>query len=499
MPTLETLPPEIRALILVALDGYTTFKAAVLSCHALHDAFNASKKSILAQFLRNALGGDEVIAAATRTACIEAHLRSRNNIAIDNVPEFMNGIQAFKEDASVSQSPREYEACMARAHVCEELEVAYSRSFKDRKTDERSCLTVAESDRFRMAIHRLFLISIYIQSIVVLPLCLSVATRVPLFYGEFSVQAVFDLLHIVDWMAKTAMECLPPGTAMRRQGTYPLVCLFSGPLRLYNAYMHPGQADAFLRKVDRRVRRQFGAWEQDILHHRQILSRTGVQPEVPQDMSSVVGLAAGPGLECSKCQARPGERIWDQQNWMHVPRNMRLEGLVDWMGYHLAGNYYERDLFLRYLGVEDPHPKQLRIRNARQINVALSPAPDLTIPRILTELLALPHTGNTKEALYLQRDGFNGVTGNDLLCLPCLEDMVGSRLPVWWGSKKLAAVPDEANKPKCLFGMECTEQKIADHAYDHNHACVGNDFGFLDGYKESNKIKGMYTKAGKRR
>ncbi|KZV79123.1 hypothetical protein EXIGLDRAFT_846843 [Exidia glandulosa HHB12029] len=492
--SLETLPFDVIDQILLASASYADLQAAVLSCHALHGVFNIRKTSILAHTLRLAMGGNDVIAASFRTVRIETRL----NLGIANVDQVMATIQTIHEDASYILTAKEYAICMARAHVCEGLEVAYSRSFKDRNTDDCSCLTVAESDRFRMALHRLWLCSAYIQSPVVKPLCLSASTRVPLLYGELSVQAVFDLVHVVGWMGTTVMGCLPPDIAMRRQGKYPLVCLSSGPSNVYNAYQLPQRTDEFLPKISRQLRHRYRSWEHDIDLHREILSRTTAQPAVPDDMSTIVELPDGPGPECSKCQAKPGVCVWDKHNWTHVPRNMRLQGLVDWLG-RLAGNYYERHLFLQYLGVDDPRPNYLCIRNTRRIAVALSPAPNITVSSILQELLALPHNvTTTEEELYLEGDGFNSVTDEDLLCLPCLEDLVGSRLPVWWGGKKIDAVPDEANKPKCSFGMECSEQKLADHAYDFNHSCIGQDFGIIDGYKESLRIQRMYTKAGKR-
>ncbi|KLO11362.1 hypothetical protein SCHPADRAFT_475542 [Schizopora paradoxa] len=54
-PTLENLPMDVRDRLLCTLPDEESLKAAVLSCKALHEAYELHKKSINTEVFRNRL------------------------------------------------------------------------------------------------------------------------------------------------------------------------------------------------------------------------------------------------------------------------------------------------------------------------------------------------------------------------------------------------------------------------------------------------------------
>ncbi|KZV96451.1 hypothetical protein EXIGLDRAFT_423803 [Exidia glandulosa HHB12029] len=120
----------------------------------------------------------------------------------------------------------------------------------------------------------------------------------------------------------------------------------------------------------------------------------------------------------SKCEARPGVRLWNRENWQYAPLNLRLDdSFADWLAGGLSNNRHDRALLFRYLGITDtnlrqhthPRPKK------RQAVDDLDPVPDMTIPRMLLALCDLdPRPLNDRDAdsVPLGPDGFEGVTSN---------------------------------------------------------------------------------------
>ncbi|KZV94402.1 hypothetical protein EXIGLDRAFT_737032 [Exidia glandulosa HHB12029] len=291
--------------------------------------------------------------------------------------------------------------------------------------------------------------------------------------------------------------CLPVETTSDWREPLRLVCLCLGPATVLKAYLEPRKARAYLRCNDIWRFQNYDAWKEDLLtvfKEHQLLSPKEEEIKIPYEMKPIVVIPEVLALKCwtPKCEAHSGVRLWNEYNWNHAPRKLRLETLVDWLQGPLSRNKHERPLFLHLLGTPDERPHDSATFSRRKqrtpIKDILNTVPDMTLERVLHSLCGLPAiVADDKLQAYLQQDKFLGVTSKDLLCETCLDKMIHARLWVWWVTVKKQAAPKERGKYDCWFGSDCRLQTYKpDHAYRYNvRRCnTASSFpprGWLDG------------------
>ncbi|KZV93081.1 hypothetical protein EXIGLDRAFT_55918 [Exidia glandulosa HHB12029] len=481
MPLLLSLPPEMLDAIFMCFDDLAAVLATASSCRRLHGIYHPRRNFILPRVFRNALGGDGVIAASWRTLDVEAILPN-HTFAVTN--QVLADVQALKENKTdVPSTLEDCKVLFDRARVVQQLEVLYSRSQKDRRTRTTSRLTPGESDKFRQAVHRLWLLGLYTRTTgIVQDLCTNAATRVPLFYSEYSAQDVYDIHNILDWLDEQVDESLAPQETRRFLGARRFRSLFAGPGNILKAYIEPERAEHHLR-CDGPSRLSRDAWKDDVrlvFIRLQLLDETAAKLTIPDGIQPIIVLPEEAGIACSRCGARPGLRLWNGANWDYPPCRLRPEMVLELLPGNLKNNCYERTLLAHYLGITDslgatffwdtPRWKQT---DTMAKNLLTTAAPPMTAAQILQALCDLPSLLDAEHRSYIQNCAFSGVTNADLLCGGCLIELVKARLWVFWVDVKLRATPKEdGKKPNCPHGYNCASQALKmEHAYDLNHAC----------------------------
>ncbi|KZV93072.1 hypothetical protein EXIGLDRAFT_55822 [Exidia glandulosa HHB12029] len=473
MPSLLTLPPEILDAIFMLFDDLATFLAMASSCKRFYDIYNHPHMFfILRHVLRDALGGKGVLAASLRTLGVEAIIPKYTLADADQV---LNDVQALKEDKTgMPTTLKEYKIHFHRARVVQQLEVLYSRSRKDRFTRTTSRLTPKESERFRLALHRLWLLGLYTRTTgVVQDLCMNADTRVPLFYSRYSAQDVYDIHDVLDWLDEQVDECLLLKDMRRFPGFYRFKSLFAGPCNVLKACLEPEKAEDHLR-CELHLSRD--AWKDDV--RLVFISRALLSTTRMRELQPIIVLPDEPGLVCWGCDARPGHRLWNAANWDYPPCSLRPEMVLDLLPGYLKNNCYERTLLAHYLGItdsfgatflrDDPHWRQT---DALAANLLATTTTHMNAAQILQAMCDLPFLANAEHRSYLQNSALSGVTNADLLCGRCLIDLVKDRLWVFWLDVKLHATPME-EKQNCPHGYNCTLQAVEpEHAYGLNHVC----------------------------
>ncbi|KZW01698.1 hypothetical protein EXIGLDRAFT_47936 [Exidia glandulosa HHB12029] len=477
MSTIHDLPLQMLDEILMAIDDPAALTAAVLSYRRFYNIFKARKDVIKRRVLRNALGGDDVIASSLRTVRIETILPNYNQYNPVDRARFLWDIQPLKEDKTNTPTASEYAICVERARLFQQLEVLYSRSMKDRRTDKTSRLSFEESDRFRAALHRLWLLCLYTGSTsVVQVLCMRAATRLPLFYDGYTAQDVYDLHCVLDWLGELVIGCLPVETTSEFREPFRLICLCAGPAKILAAYLEPDRLHDHLRNIDASRFRSDDGWKDDLIpvfKSHQLLSPAETEVQIPSEMKPIVVLTEEPDVKCwnPTCGAQPGVQLWDATNWGYGPRWLRLDTLLHSLPDYLRNNCYERHLFLHLLGTTDAGPRPVDLgRDYLQIIEAYDVVPGMTVARVFQEIFNLPALIRDEKCKeLLENDDFGGLTSNDLLCAECLDRMVKARLWLWWSYIKEKYAPQEHEKESCGYGYECRRQLWSlGHAFQCN-------------------------------
>ncbi|KZV95932.1 hypothetical protein EXIGLDRAFT_734219 [Exidia glandulosa HHB12029] len=483
MTSLQSLPQELHALILKFVDEIATLRAAVLTYRpfytACYDNENAVRRSVLGNLV-----GPKMRDAALRSVRVPAYMPTHREPEPGQPGSFVQVVKTNLSEAAMSAqaiSDDELRILCHRARVCNELEVLYSRWHKDRLTGNQSLLTLRESDDFRLCIYRLWLLSLYTApGSIVSNYFNKVEHRELLFYSDYTPQEVFNLHLVIDWMHEVVRQCeLPDG---RTQNAYHLQCIVGGPELVLDIYMHPEKLAEYLKGIKLT---QLGAtigetWTstsdlQHVFKTHHLLSPNETVARIPDGIVPIV-LPRVPVSACWKCGGHPGERVWNEDNWDHAPRNLRIESLVHWLPASLKENNFERPLFLNLLGVSDPESRAVpRRKKQAAVKTVVRTIPGMTVTRVLRALCKLPpHAQDLVDvdSLPLKPDDFEGISCTDLLCATCLKAMVTNRLWILWLKEKERAAPSEAEKGNCWYGIECRLQSFKpDHASRYNHAC----------------------------
>ncbi|KZV84608.1 hypothetical protein EXIGLDRAFT_776345 [Exidia glandulosa HHB12029] len=486
MPSLHRLPVELLDEVLRASANFATLRLAILSYKRFYLIYKAHPEIIERCVLENSLG-PEVLDAALRSIRIPAWMPTCHHTNIRDIVEIV--CTDFHENKMVKQriTDAEWSLLFDRALVCDELEVVYSRWYKDRLTDRKSLLTPAERKAFRMTIHRLWLLSSFAgKDSIVLDAVRDRAVRQELFYDSYSSQDVYNQHSVVGWMVELVEECLAPTEYTFSEFTR-MKCIVGSPDAVHAIYDTPEQACAILQHIEGLVDADHRGWQDDIRHilqDREVLSPNAPEGELPSEIVPLVVLPEASVLACSHCHTRRGVRLWNDTNWEHIPRQYRLETLSEWLKGDLRNNVHERQLLLHFFGIPDLYwrdsPEYTHRQEHADAKALLKPAPDdMTVPRVLRELCELPAFVDTDEHVaYLQQNEFRGVTASDLLCKRCLGEMVEARLWVWWLivkelSFKELSVPGQATSEDCRYGLDCRKQTSdPDHVFRFNHVCL---------------------------
>ncbi|KZV84620.1 hypothetical protein EXIGLDRAFT_753747 [Exidia glandulosa HHB12029] len=489
MPCLQRLPVELHDEVLKAIDDFATLRVAILSYKRFYLIYKAHPEIIERRVLENSLG-PEVLDAALRSIRIPAWMPTCHHTNIRDIVEIV--CTDFHENKMGQQriTDAEYSLLFDHALVCDELEVVFSRWYKDRLTDRKSLLTPAERKAFRMCIHRLWLLSSFAgKDSIVLDAIRDLAVRQQLFYDSYTSQDVYNLHSVIYWMFELVHECL----MLSDDAVLDFIrmkCIVGGPDVVFRIYEYPGASWELLEQVEGLVDADPGGWKADLRHifeNRKLSSPGAPEVEIPSHIVPLVVLPEESDFECSHCHMRYGVRLWNEANWEHVPRQYRLETLSEWFLGHLKDNVHERLLLLHFFGIPEsrnPYGDDTRaytqcIAHA-DAKALLKPAPDdMTVPRVLRELCELPAFVDTDEHVaYLQQNEFRGVTASDLLCKRCLGEMVEARLWVWWLivkelSFKELSVPGQATSEDCRYGLDCRKQTSdPEHVLRFNHVCL---------------------------
>ncbi|KZV85987.1 hypothetical protein EXIGLDRAFT_753018 [Exidia glandulosa HHB12029] len=472
--SLLALPPELLVAIFECIDDPATLLPAASSCKKLHTIYDVGKHLILPRVVCNAMGGDGAFTASLLALRIDAILPDYDDLNPADVALFRADVQALKDSAS-TPTTAECKKCFERVRICQDLEVLYSRFRKDSSTSNVSRLTRTESSKFCVALHRIWLASLYMDS-VVHDLCMEPVTRVPLLYNDYSAQDVYDIHCVLEFLGEQVGESLPNQNTPRPRGALQLECLFCGPENLLEAFLKPEKAADYLFNGDW-DRPSGHPWNDDlrlVFIRLGLLNATATTLTIPTAIRPIVDPAVHLDLQqCWGCHEQAGFRLWAGNNWDRPPCDLRLETILNFLPGYLKRNAYERPLLAHYLGIEDPLGVQLPSQAPRSTMNRLTSVPHMTVARILQSLCDLPQLVNTmKQTTYVQNCPFFDITNADPLCSVCIRDLVKNRLWILWLSVKVAAAPDEEKKQDCWFGYDCRMQADnPEHAYALNHAC----------------------------
>ncbi|KZV93058.1 hypothetical protein EXIGLDRAFT_55578 [Exidia glandulosa HHB12029] len=286
-----------------------------------------------------------------------------------------------------------------------------------------------------------------------------------LFYSSYTAQQLYHQHLVISWMEELVHECqsspgfrshfLPDFIRMR--------VVANGPDWVLRVLKTPQQWKT-LTPVVGIVGNDPAGWKSDMQY---FFVMTGLPPGI----TPIVAASAEPDLQCWKCTARPGARLWNQENWGYLPLNLRLdESFAHWLPGSLNANRYEQSLLFHYLGIADPNaPRHTDLLAKKRTAVEyLKPAALMTMPRMMQALCDLdprPQNARDADSVPVGPDEFGGVTSKSLLCQECLAKMVMARLWVWWQREKDEKSKTELDKGNCWFGYECILQGFkADHA-----------------------------------
>ncbi|KZV95944.1 hypothetical protein EXIGLDRAFT_734228, partial [Exidia glandulosa HHB12029] len=270
----------------------------------------------------------------------------------------------FSEAAMVAQaiSDDELKILAHRARVCNELEVMYSRWYKDRLTGSQSLLLLRESDDFRLCIYRLWLLSLYTGPGSIVPNYFKkVEHRELLFYSDYTPQEVFNLHSVIDWMHEVVRQCeLPDG---RTQNSYHLQCTVGGPKLVLDIHTHPDKLTEYLKGVKLT---QLGATIdntstgdlQHVFKTHHLLSPNETEARIPDGIVPIVALPGVPVSTCWKCGQHPGERVWNEDSTLPV---YLLRTITHASPFRLGPRSAQsEDRLTRALATGQPEGKQLR-------------------------------------------------------------------------------------------------------------------------------------------
>ncbi|KZV93061.1 hypothetical protein EXIGLDRAFT_749320 [Exidia glandulosa HHB12029] len=485
MAVFSKLPVEMLDAVLREIDDFDTLLAAALTHKLWWFIYLKFKVFIDRAVLENNLGR-EVLDAALRAIKLKVWVPT-----FQYVPGQPSLVKIVKEDfaerrmGSARITNAEYDVLFERARVSDQLERVFSRRCKDRLTQRTSRLSPAERELFRISLHRLWLFSLFAGDTCILvdatnsPLFRRPEFRQELFYDSYRPQEVYHLHVLIAFMEKLVCECQSPqspNTTFVR-----MKVIASGPDSVLQVYKTPEAWKTILNPVAGIVGCDPRGWRDDIhsiFAAPALPQSTAPAGRIPRRFASIITAPAAPFPKCWKCKARPGPRLWNDENWDHLPLNFRLDDtFADWLAGDLSHNRCERALLLAYLGITDTNAPQNihRAPKKRRAVKYLEPVPGMTIQRMMQAIFDLdprPQSERDADSVPLGPDEFAGVTTKSLLCLECLSKLIKSRLWIWWLRVKDEKSKTEADKDNCWYGYVCRLQAFKpDHAARLNHAC----------------------------
>ncbi|KZV93060.1 hypothetical protein EXIGLDRAFT_749319 [Exidia glandulosa HHB12029] len=484
MVVFSRLPVELLDAVLREVDDFDTLLAAALSHKRWYGIYTYYKVSIDRDVLKNNLG-PIVLNSSLRS--IRLKVRVPTYQPAPGQPHLLTFVQNYKEGlmGSISITNAEYTALFERARISDQLERVYSRRYKDRLTQRTSRLSPAERERFRLSLHRLWLLSLFAGDTCILldpannPVFRILAFRRLLFYDSYTPQEVYDLHRVVAWMQRLVYECQPPESANTRFVRMKLIA--NGPECVLKVFKTPQDWKTVLNPVAGIVGVDPEGWKDDMrsIFAAPVLPQsTASAGGIPRGLSPIVAASAAPGLQCYKCKARPGPRLWNHENWDYLPLNLRLDDTFpDWMAGNLNHNRHERSLLLAYLGITDTTEPWRTHRPPKKDRAVeyLEPVPCMTVPRMMQALCDLdprPQNARDADSVPLGPDEFAGVTSESLLCQACVYKFLKARLWIWWLRTKDEKSKTEFDKSNCWYGHACRLQAFKPvHAARYNHAC----------------------------
>lgn len=351
MLSLVDLPLDVLDGILNALPDFATLGACILSCKALYNAYAARASSIQKAVIANNLGTGALFTLAMQTIRAEQRLAADAADRPDDLTS-MRGLMLSMRDTKYTLrdvAPTDVSKLAERIQVSAGYEDIYSQRFKD-KHSNTSCLAPEESDAFRTALLRIWLVGIFVY-------CGSVGVdawsdwdfRNQFLYRPLSDQELYELLLVLSWLEEAVaneIDDITPFDTLFLVG-------FKDFLKAWQTRDHRN-IDAENLELFWDLREEFGL----IWNERDFSGVWEGNLEELQLNKSLKPLATYTGLlrPCSKCGKVEGKDptyncLYNSENWLtqKALAAIPLNHLPFYLGRYLSRNPYETRILGPYI------------------------------------------------------------------------------------------------------------------------------------------------------
>ncbi|KZW01724.1 hypothetical protein EXIGLDRAFT_829905 [Exidia glandulosa HHB12029] len=454
MAVCDRLPVELTIAIFKLTNNLATVMAAAQTHKRWRDIYYDNQYIIDRSVLVSQLG-PRVAPVAVRCARVQVLMPTFRDPRPGD-PSFAEILQDRLSEARVLDevvTAAEVPVLRELVRICRRLERVYScRPYDptgddEETTDRTGPLSLAEQDGFELAVYRMDLLSVLSrEGSVVLDTFSDPDVRSTIFYDAYTPQEVFNIDAVIEWMK----------ALIGRSGLSRMQCIVGGPSVVLQVYETPTLPRQVIDTLVGSVHPDFGGWDVDLPY---AIERRGLSFSAGGNLpASIIQMITSPDLpafKCCNCSARPPVRLSNCQTWWCAQLNVQMKSLADCLKGGLKLNKHECSLLKEYLGTEG------------------APRYDLhDILQQLCELNPLPQNAREAACFPLECDEFYGVTADALLCNVCIEELLTSRLWMWWLRTKAQAFPGETDKRNCRLGYECPRQAAEpEHASHRNHAC----------------------------
>ncbi|EJD46244.1 hypothetical protein AURDEDRAFT_164902 [Auricularia subglabra TFB-10046 SS5] len=494
MFSLVDLPQDILDRILNSLHGFATLGACILSCKALYDAYAARPLSIRKSVIENSLGSGTLFRLAMQTIRAEQRLA----VGAKDRPADVVSMRALMMSMRDTKygigdvAPSDVSRLAERIQVSAGFENMYSQRFKD-KHYETSCLGLEQSDAFRTALLRVWLVGTFAYSgRVGVDAWYDWDFRNEFLYSPLSEQELYELLLVLTWL----MEALENEV----DDVTPFDTLFSIG---FKGFLNGWQTRDFKKiKSTSEFLELFWRFHDDIgmlWTERDFNEVSEGDLEKLRQSRSLRPFAEYTGLlrACTKCDKVEGKDpmydcLYNSENWLAkkalaaIPYNH----LPFYLSRDLSRNSYETGIFGKYLfnplhefgataksGDMGSSGGTVSAANTNGNNTG-SPVKGkrFDIYEIMRSLFYLiDETESETLRKHLSLDAFSRITTYDLLCQSCIFALFEARLWIWWYNHKSSGrARGCVINEDCWHGIACQAQKERDgkHAEKYNHLCL---------------------------
>lgn len=470
---LLALNDDIIHSILCQMPDFRTLSSVAMTCKGLYNrVFRDNPRGILRSVASNASGSTSCLEAALRAIRIQRLLPDFGKTATADIV----ALGAVKEDIPLEEvlKPWIFAALDDRLAVGHALEVAYSRSCKNRVTYRTSLLSSSESDLFQTALHRAWLVSsLYCHDVAQLPPDYPTwptgTTCNQLLLSDMPAAQLAAFVTIWHWMASILHGPGRPGSWLG--GRTKSAVLERGPrgaLQLLEHDKYATEREKILFEHNERIHLDVLLSECDAL-----LPGSLRAPDPRLDAAiltrGILSTIVGANECCSKCGEQAGLALWNFENASSPPRDLQRSTLFRHFGGMLRYSMPDSKILISFL----ERLERFEMERIRLSGEAYRPAAgvDVAMGRVIREIFEIDGAESLVKRAYVLPD--KDITPQSLLCAKCLGKVLDGRLWAWWLIQTETVYQYmDSRRQDCWHGNDCRRQLHKEtHRLKFNHAC----------------------------